>query len=141
MSDTLKGGRRERGQQRSSSPDQPLVSIVTVVFNGAATLERTMQSVFTQSYPNIEYIIVDGGSKDGTVELLRKHEERLDLWVSERDRGIYDAMNKGVALCSGAWVALINADDWCEPDTVAEFHCSAIATTRSETGTNILAEN
>lgn len=119
MSDTLKGGRRERGGQRSSSPFEPLVSIVTVVYNGAATLERTMQSVFAQRYPNIEYIVVDGGSSDGTLDLLRKHEDRLDLWVSERDKGIYDAMNKGVALCTGEWVALINADDWYEPDTVA----------------------
>lgn len=119
MPDTLKGGRRERGEQRSSSPFEPLVSIVTVVYNGAATLERTMQSVFAQPYPNIEYIIVDGGSSDGTLDLLRKYEDRLDLWVSERDKGIYDAMNKGVALCTGEWVALINADDWYEPDTAA----------------------
>lgn len=119
MSDTLKGGRRERGEQRSNSPFEPLVSIVTVVYNGAATLERTMQSVFSQRYPNIEYIVVDGGSSDGTLDLLRKYEDRLDLWVSERDKGIYDAMNKGVAHCTGEWVALINADDWYEPDSVA----------------------
>lgn len=125
MSNTLKGGRRERGEQRSSSPVQPLVSIVTVVYNGAATLERTMQSVFAQSYPNIEYIVVDGGSSDATLDLLRKYEDRLDLWVSERDRGIYDAMNKGVALCTGEWVALINADDWYEPDTVARVVSAA----------------
>ena len=101
MSETMKGGRRERGEQRSSSPFEPLVSIVTVVYNGASTLERTMQSVFAQGYPNIEYIVVDGGSNDGTLDLLRKYEDRLDLWVSERDKGIYDAMNKGVALCTG----------------------------------------
>ncbi len=119
MSVTLKGGRREKGEQRSGSPFEPLVSIVTVVYNGAATLERTMQSVLAQNYPNIEYIVVDGGSTDGTLDLLRKYEDRLDFWVSERDKGIYDAMNKGVALCTGEWVALINADDWYEPDTVA----------------------
>jgi glycosyltransferase involved in cell wall biosynthesis len=99
--------------------EQPLVSIVTVVFNGATTLERTLQSVLAQSYPHIEYIIVDGGSTDGTLDLLRRHEDRLDLWVSERDKGIYDAMNKGIALSTGDWVALINADDWYEVGTIA----------------------
>lgn len=131
MPDTLRGGRRERGEQRSSSPFEPLVSIVTVVYNGAATLERTMQSVFAQRYPNIEYIVVDGGSNDGTLDLLRKYDDRLDLWVSERDKGIYDAMNKGVALCTGEWVALINADDWYEPDTVSRV--VEAAKQRSET--------
>ena len=107
-----------RGEQRSGGTDRPLVSIVTVVYNGAATLERTIQSVLAQGYENIEYIIVDGGSTDGTIDLLKQYEDRLDLWVSERDKGIYDAMNKGVALCAGEWVALINADDWYEPGTV-----------------------
>ena len=114
-----KGGARAQGRSRKSEPGQPLVSIVTVVYNGAATLERTMQSVLGQGYGNIEYIVVDGGSTDGTLDLLRKYDDRLDLWVSERDKGIYDAMNKGVALCTGEWVALINADDWYEPDAVA----------------------
>jgi glycosyltransferase involved in cell wall biosynthesis len=96
----------------------PLVSIVTVVYNGAATLERTMRSVLEQSYPNVEYIVVDGGSTDGTLDLLKRYDEQLDFWVSGRDKGIYDAMNKGIALCSGEWIGLINADDWYEEDTV-----------------------
>lgn len=115
----LRGGRRDQGLQRTDRPDQPLVSIITVVYNGAATLERTIQSVLGQTYPNIEYILIDGGSSDGTLDLIRRYEDRVDLWVSERDKGIYDAMNKGVALATGQWVALINADDWYEPDTVA----------------------
>ncbi len=122
---TMRGGRREKGEQRTGSSTQPLVSIVTVVYNGAATLERTIQSVLAQGYPNIEYILVDGGSSDGTLDLLRKYEDRLDLWVSERDKGIYDAMNKGVALCTGEWVALINADDWYEPGTVERVIAAA----------------
>ena len=114
----MTGGTHARGKSRSSSADLPLVSIVTVVYNGATTLERTIQSVLAQAYPNIEYIVVDGGSTDGTVELLKRYEDRIDHWVSERDKGIYDAMNKGVTLCAGTWVALINADDWYEPGAV-----------------------
>lgn len=119
MANALRGGLREKGIGPAGDAGLPLVSIVTVVYNGAATLERTIESVLGQSYPAIEYIIVDGGSSDGTLELIRRYEDRLALWVSEKDKGIYDAMNKGVALCSGEWVALINADDWYEPDAVA----------------------
>lgn len=115
----LSGGSRAKGAARAGTPDAPLVSIVTVVYNGAATLERTIASVLSQSYPSIEYIIVDGGSTDGTLDLLRLYEDRLAYWVCEKDQGIYDAMNKGVALCTGEWVSLINADDWYEPDAVA----------------------
>lgn len=119
MSEVKQGGQRARGISPSGSSGRPLVSIVTVVYNGAATLERTMKSVLEQDYPDIEYIIVDGGSTDGTLELVRRYEDRLAYWVSERDKGIYDAMNKGVALCTGEWVALINADDWYEANAVS----------------------
>jgi glycosyltransferase involved in cell wall biosynthesis len=124
--DPKSGGRRTRGQVAQGDPDRPLVSIVTVVYNGAATLERTLRSVLGQSYPHIEYIVVDGGSTDGTQDLLRRYEDRLDLWTSERDKGIYDAMNKGVALCTGEWVGLINADDWYEPDAVERAMSAAM---------------
>jgi glycosyltransferase involved in cell wall biosynthesis len=116
----MEGGARTRGQMAASIPGRPLVSIVTVVYNGSATLERTIGSVLGQTWPNIEYIIVDGGSTDGTIDLIRKYDDRLAYWTSGRDKGIYDAMNKGVALCRGEWVALINADDWYEPDTVQD---------------------
>lgn len=114
----MEGGWRVLGRRVESTPERPLVSIVTVVFNGASTLQRTMDSVFGQSYDNIEYIVVDGGSTDGTLDLLRAQEERIAYWTSARDKGIYDAMNKGVSFCRGEWVALINADDWYEPDSV-----------------------
>lgn len=89
----------------------PLVSIVTVVYNGVATLERTIRSVLDQDWPRIEYIIIDGGSTDGTLDVVRKYEQRITHWVSEKDKGIYDAMNKGIGLCTGRWVGMINADD------------------------------
>ena len=89
----------------------PLISIVTVVYNGKAHLEETIKSVISQSYPNIEYIIIDGGSDDGTLDIIRKYEDRIDYWVSERDEGIYDAMNKGMRQAHGKWVNFMNAGD------------------------------
>ena len=97
----------------------PKVSVITVVYNGIAHLEQTIRSVINQTYENIEYIIIDGGSTDGTVELLEKYDEYIDYWVSEKDSGIYDAMNKGISKATGEIVGLINADDWYEKDAVA----------------------
>ena len=134
MAELIHGGRRTRGIVPEQSADLPLVSIVTVVFNGAATLERTIQSVLAQSYPSIEYIIVDGGSTDGTLELIRRYEDQLAYWASARDKGIYDAMNKGVALCTGEWVGLINADDWYAPHSVER----AMGAVRGKSGINIV---
>jgi len=98
----------------------PKVSIITVVYNGITHLEQTILSVIGQSYDNIEYIIIDGGSTDGTVELIKKYEDKIAYWVSEPDGGIYDAMNKGITQASGEIVGLINADDWYELDAVAK---------------------
>ena len=94
----------------------PMVSVVTVVYNGINTLEKTILSVIQQTYSNIEYIIIDGGSTDGTVELIKKYEGFLTHWVSEKDDGIYHAMNKGISLCSGDLIGIINSDDWYELD-------------------------
>ena len=96
----------------------PLVSIITVVFNGETTIERTIKSVLAQTYPRIEYIIIDGMSNDSTPELLKKYAKKISKIVRESDRGIYDAMNKGVALASGDIVGILNADDCYLPDTV-----------------------
>jgi glycosyltransferase involved in cell wall biosynthesis len=96
----------------------PLVSVITVVWNAAATLPRTIASVREQrSAVELEYIVVDGGSTDGTLALIDTDD--VDLWISERDAGIYDAMNKGVALARGEIVVLINADDWLLPGALA----------------------
>ena len=88
------------------------MTVITVVFNGATTLEHTIRSVVEQTYGNVEHIVVDGGSTDATLDILRKYEGNIDYWVSEKDAGIYDAMNKGIALASGEIVAFINADDF-----------------------------
>jgi glycosyltransferase involved in cell wall biosynthesis len=105
--------------------NNPLISIITVVYNGAATLERTVLSVVSQTYKNIEYIIIDGGSTDGTIDIIKKYEEHLACWVSEPDKGIYDAMNKGINKAKGEIIGLINSDDWYEEramETVANIY-------------------
>ncbi len=92
-------------------PATPLISIVTVVLNAAATLERTIRSVVQQSFVDFEYVIIDGGSTDGTLEIVRKYDSAVSYWRSEPDGGLYDAMNKGVRAARGRWILFVGADD------------------------------
>jgi glycosyltransferase involved in cell wall biosynthesis len=89
----------------------PKISIITVCFNAEKFIERTIKSVISQTYPNIEYIIIDGKSKDRTVEVIKKYESKISRWISEPDRGIYDAMNKGLRAATGDYVWFLNAGD------------------------------
>ncbi|OXB16110.1 glycosyltransferase family 2 protein [Flavobacterium reichenbachii] len=98
--------------------EKPLVSIITVVFNNVRTLEQTINSVINQSYKNIEYIIIDGGSTDGSVDLIKKYESQISYWVSEPDKGIYYAMNKGLSVATGNLVSVLSSDDWYESTSV-----------------------
>ncbi|MGR0481939.1 MAG: glycosyltransferase family 2 protein [Candidatus Electronema sp. V4] len=112
------GGLRTQGCFKRSLPDKPLITVITVVLNRAQYLEETILSVVGQTYENVEYIIIDGGSTDGTLDIIRKYEHAIDYWVSEKDAGIYDAMNKGVLLSTGDSVGIINSDDWYELDAI-----------------------
>ena len=102
------------------------ISIITVCYNSAETLEKTILSVAGQTYKNIEYIIVDGLSKDKTVSLIQKHQDKISNWISESDKGLYDAMNKGIAMATGDIIGILNSDDTFYSDdvlaSVAAFH-------------------
>jgi len=104
--------------------DLPLITVITVVYNGVKTLEQTIQSVINQTYPNVEYIIIDGGSTDGTLDIIKKYEDRIDYWVSEPDKGIYDAMNKGITLAFGSWLGFLGSDDFFENDALTNYYIS-----------------
>jgi glycosyltransferase involved in cell wall biosynthesis len=112
------GGKRLRGDTRESCPDAPLVTIITVCFNSAKTIEQTFRSVCDQTYENIEYVVVDGASTDGTVDIIKAHEDLIDYYVSEPDNGLYYAMNKGLELAQGEYILILNSDDWYVSDAV-----------------------
>lgn len=90
----------------------PKISIITVSYNCRKCIEKTIKSVIGLSYNNLEYIIIDGDSTDGTVDIIEQYKDKIDYFVSERDKGIYDAMNKGLAVATGEWVNFMNAGDF-----------------------------
>jgi len=104
------------------------ISIITVCYNSAATLEKTVQSMVSQTYSNVEYIIVDGDSTDSTIEIIKKYKEVVTQWVSEPDQGLYDAMNKGVQMATGDIVGILNSDDTFYNnhvlEDIAKFHAN-----------------
>lgn len=91
--------------------NNPLITIVTVSMNVENIISRTIESVVNQSYKNIQYIIIDGGSSDGTTDIIKKYDDHIDYWVSESDLGLYDAMNKGILIARGDFINFINAGD------------------------------
>ena len=99
----------------------PLVTIITVVRNGEDYLQETMNSVFDQDYKNIEYLVLDGNSDDGTIEIIKKNEQHISHWQSEPDSGIYNAMNKGIQLSNGLYIGFLNASDLLYPDAVSRL--------------------
>lgn len=105
------GGLRLKGIVKNTEKGMPLVSVVTVVYNGAELLRDTIRSITGQTYKNVEFIIIDGRSGDGTLEIIKEYGSAIDYWISEKDEGIYDAMNKGIELVRGEWINFMNAGD------------------------------
>lgn len=101
------GGKRTKGIIKK----KPLFSVITVVYNGEKFLEKTITSVINQSCKDFEYIVIDGGSTDKSLEIIKKYEKKIDYWVSEKDKGIYDAFNKGMIVSKGEFIGFINSDD------------------------------
>lgn len=108
------GGNRFKGQTKIHN--EPLISIITVSKNSSRYIQETIDSIKNQKYKNIEYIIVDGGSADGTIDIIKKNIESIDYVVSEPDLGNYDALNKGLSLCTGDLIGIVNSDDILLPD-------------------------
>ena len=96
------------------------ISVITVCYNSAATIASAIQSVTAQSYPDVEYVVVDGASTDNTLEIIEKNSSRISTLISEKDRGIYDAMNKGIAVATGDIICFLNSDDVYEDNTVLQ---------------------
>jgi len=124
----LEGGYRLKGMPEIFS-DKPLVTVITVVFNGVDRLENTILSIVGQDYENLEYIVIDGGSEDGSVDVIRRYDDRIAYWLSEKDEGIYDAMNKGISLSNGEWLSFINCGD--------EFYNSHVLSSLKLTSVNV----
>ncbi len=106
------GGRRVQNLYRKSSSTKPLITIVTVVLNKKKDLEKTIKSVLLQRYENIEYIIIDGGSTNSTISMIKKYNRFIDYWISQKDKGIFDAQNKGIRLSTGNFICTLNAGDY-----------------------------
>jgi len=114
------GGLRLNNIFKQNQHNLPLFSIITIVFNDKNHIEETILSVLKQTYQNIEYIVIDGGSTDGTVDIIRKYNDSIDYWVSEYDGGIYPAMNKGLLISNGIIINMMNSGDYYYDDTTVE---------------------
>ena len=106
------GGKRVKGCYRRSLKNKPLITIVTVVLNNGKDLEKTIKSVLLQKYDNIEYIIIDGGSNGSIISKIKKYDDYIDYWISQKDDGIFDAQNKGIRLAGGDFICILNVGDY-----------------------------
>jgi glycosyltransferase involved in cell wall biosynthesis len=123
---SIEGGIRTCGLFKTSKVNKPLISIITTVFNNKVLIEQTIQSVINQSYDNIEYIIIDAGSTDGTIDVLKRYSQYIDYFLSEKDNGIYYGMDKGIRLANGDYLMMLNSDDFYFNNKVIEEIAKAI---------------
>jgi glycosyltransferase involved in cell wall biosynthesis len=121
------GGSRTRGVVKRGTADAPLVSVLTVVLNGAAHIRECIESVLDQTYPNVEYVVIDGGSTDGTLDIIREYDDRITYWQSGRDKGIYDAMNQGLQHVAGSIIGIVGSDDALYPDAAESVVAAFVA--------------
>ena len=117
----MQGGLRTRNIFKNSNNSKPLISVITVVLNGEKYLEETISSVLKQTYENVEYILIDGKSTDRTLDIIQKYDHLIDFWVSEKDSGIYNAMNKGITLSRGDFVGFVGSDDYLYTNTLTKL--------------------
>jgi glycosyltransferase involved in cell wall biosynthesis len=104
--------------KKINKKNYPLISIITVVYNNSAHIQKTLNSIYNQKYNNFEIIVVDGGSNDNTLNIIKKNDNKINFWISESDRGIYDAFNKGMQLCNGDYLGFVNSDDILKPNAL-----------------------
>ena len=116
---SISGG--ETPTHKISRSTAPLFTVVTAVYNGEGTIKRAIKSVSAQTFEDYEYIVVDGGSSDGTVSKIREQSDHIDYWVSEPDSGVYNAWNKAVRQARGEWISFLGADDQYEPDALEQY--------------------
>jgi len=121
----MNGGMRTLGLIKKRNPNYPVITIITAVYNGVNYLEATILSILGQNYENIEYIIIDGGSSDGSVDIIRKYEHLIEYWVSEKDKGISDAFNKGISFSRGDFINFQgDGDGFSSPQSLAALFAS-----------------
>ena len=108
----IDGGLRKKNIFKQNQKDQPLITIITAVYNNEKFIEEAILSLHKQNYKNYEHIIIDGGSTDKTLDIIKKYEHKIDYWCSEKDNGIYDAFNKGMQLAKGDYMGFLNSDDY-----------------------------
>jgi len=128
----LSGGKRLRGIFAESRVDQPLVTVITVVYNGQKYMAGCLESVLRQDYTNIEHIVLDGGSNDGTVDVLREYDESIGLWRSEPDGGVYYAWNKALTEARGDWICFLGVDDEFLPGAISAYMALAAKNPQAE---------
>lgn len=118
----IEGGLRTSGLFKKNNAKNPLITVITAVFNGAGFLEESILSVLNQTYPNVEFIVIDGGSTDNTLDIICKYQHAIDYWISEKDKGIACAWNKALQKMTGEWFIILGADDYFWDDSVlAQF--------------------
>ena len=128
----LFGGSRLKGVFAENRLDQPLVTVITAVYNGHKYMAGCLESVLRQDYPNIEHIVFDGASNDGTVGVLRQYDDRIAMWRSEPDAGVYDAWNKALAEARGEWICFLGVDDEFLPGAIRAYMALAAKNPQAE---------